>query len=106
MKAISHYYCIGARRAKKILFIVSILQGSEILVDDEEHIEKQRMTIREAFASDDVIEEFRQEKEDIEDRDKPKDIDMTLPGWGEWAGAGIDSSKSKKKKKLVVIFFL
>ena len=60
--------------------------------------EDQRMTIAQAFASDDVIEEFRQEKKSTEERDKPKDIDLSLPGWGSWAGAGIVPSKRKNKR--------
>ena len=69
--------------------------------DSEEGIieqEEQRMTIAQAFASDDVIEEFRQEKKSTEERDKPKDIDLTLPGWGSWAGAGLVPSKRKKNR--------
>lgn len=69
--------------------------------DSEEGIveqEDQRMTIAQAFASDDVIEEFRQEKKSTEERDKPKDIDLTLPGWGSWAGAGLVPSKRKKNR--------
>ena len=30
-----------------------------------------------------------------EERIKP--IDLTLPGWGSWAGAGIDPNEAKKK---------
>jgi len=26
-----------------------------------------------------------------------KPIDLTLPGWGDWAGAGVDPNKAKKK---------
>ena len=63
--------------------------------------EDQRMTIAQAFASDDVIEEFRQEKKSKEERDKPKDIDLSLPGWGSWAGAGIVPSKRKNKRYAV-----
>ena len=38
------------------------------------------MTIAEAFAQDDVVDEFVAEKKTMEERDKPKDIDLTLPG--------------------------
>ena len=38
------------------------------------------MTIAEAFAQDDVVDEFVAEKKAMEERDKPKDIDLTLPG--------------------------
>lgn len=63
--------------------------------DDETHT--QRMTIQEAFANDDVIEEFVKEKEDAIEASKPKDLDLSLPGWGDWGGPGIDETKRKKK---------
>ena len=56
------------------------------------------MTIAQAFADDDVIEEFRRDKGADIDKNKPKDLDLTLPGWGEWGGAGIEISKRKKKR--------
>lgn len=33
------------------------------------------------------------------DGERVKAIDLTMPGWGDWAGAGIDLSKTKKKSK-------
>ncbi|XP_067676071.1 U3 small nucleolar RNA-associated protein 14 homolog A-like [Haliotis asinina] len=60
--------------------------------------EQQRMTIAQAFADDDVIDEFTKEKANIVDRDKPKSIDLTLPGWGEWGGTGLKPSRKKKKR--------
>jgi U3 small nucleolar RNA-associated protein 14 len=61
-----------------------------------------QLTLSEAFADDDVIEEFRAEKREIVDSEKVKPIDLTKPGWGDWAGAGIDPNEQKKKllKKL------
>ena len=63
--------------------------------DDEIHA--QRMTIQEAFANDDVIEEFVKEKEDAVETGKPKDLDTSLPGWGDWGGPGVDETKRKRK---------
>ena len=45
-----------------------------------------------------MVEEFAEEKDAIAQRDKPKEIDLSLPGWGEWGGAGIKPSKKKKKR--------
>ena len=64
---------------------------------DDDDIKTQRMTIQEAFANDDVIEEFVKEKEDANEASKPKDLDLSLPGWGDWGGPGIDEIKRKKK---------
>ena len=32
------------------------------------------------------------------DSKKPKDIDLTLPGWGEWGGGGVMPSKRKRRR--------
>lgn len=66
--------------------------------DDLDADEQQRMTIAQAFENDDVVDEFSREKREIVARNKPKDIDLTLPGWGEWGGTGIQVSKHKKKR--------
>jgi U3 small nucleolar RNA-associated protein 14 len=60
--------------------------------------EEHQMNIQEAFADDDVLAEFEKEKTDINERDRPKTIDLSLPGWGEWAGSGVQVNKRKKRK--------
>ncbi|XP_045197137.2 uncharacterized protein LOC123551914 [Mercenaria mercenaria] len=66
--------------------------------NDVDADEQQRLTIAQAFADDDVIEEFSREKEDMVEKGKPKDIDLTLPGWGSWGGEGIKVSARKRKR--------
>ncbi|KAI9137835.1 small-subunit processome [Paraphysoderma sedebokerense] len=56
----------------------------------------QQDLVKAAFANDDVIEEFEDEKNQIMEEDKPKDIDLTLPGWGSWAGSGVKKTTTKK----------
>jgi len=52
-----------------------------------------------AFAGDDdVVAEFAAEKKKTIERERPKNIDMCLPGWGEWAGPGIKPSRHRKKR--------
>ncbi|KAJ3183750.1 hypothetical protein HDU87_005866 [Geranomyces variabilis] len=62
---------------------------------------KQHLTQRDimamAFANDDVAADFAAEKGAEADRDAPKEVDLTLPGWGSWGGVGI-----KKKTNVVV----
>lgn len=66
--------------------------------DEEEQIANQRrMTLAEAFADDDVVDQFDEEKKRIIESNNPKDIDLTLPGWGDWGGSGLKISKRKKK---------
>lgn len=54
--------------------------------------------IKEAFAGDNVIADFMKEKRRTEQADKPKDIDLVLPGWGEWGGMGLKPSTKKRKR--------
>lgn len=72
--------------------------GNEVQDGESESIQQKRIDIQQAFANDDVVEEFVQEKSEIEDASKPKDLDLSLPGWGAWAGAGIKPSEKKKKQ--------
>jgi len=66
--------------------------------DLEDDAEDQRDIIAEAFADDDVVESFKAEKAALIEAKKPKDIDLTLPGWGEWGGGGAVPSKRKRKR--------
>ncbi|XP_040913880.1 U3 small nucleolar RNA-associated protein 14 homolog A [Toxotes jaculatrix] len=68
--------------------------------DTEDSDEKldQRGLIKEAFAGDDVISDFLRDKRKQEDAGKPKVVDLTLPGWGEWGGMGLKPSRSKRKR--------
>ncbi|CAG8783383.1 8620_t:CDS:2, partial [Racocetra fulgida] len=56
----------------------------------------QRELVARAFANDNVIEEFESEKLAIIEEDKPKEQDITLPGWGTWGGKGVKPQKNKK----------
>ncbi|XP_029463270.1 U3 small nucleolar RNA-associated protein 14 homolog A-like [Rhinatrema bivittatum] len=68
---------------------------------EEEEEEDQRLIIKEAFAGDDVIEDFLKEKRSSEQAGKPKDVDLTLPGWGAWGGTGLKPSAKKRKRFLI-----
>ncbi|XP_060126173.1 U3 small nucleolar RNA-associated protein 14 homolog A [Zootoca vivipara] len=71
-------------------------------VQDELEMGKdQRQVIQEAFASDNVVADFMKEKRRAEQNSKPKVIDLVLPGWGEWGGAGLRPSKMKKRRFLI-----
>ncbi|KAJ3416815.1 hypothetical protein HDV05_008400 [Chytridiales sp. JEL 0842] len=59
----------------------------------------QRQVMQIAFAHDNLLAEFEQEKERIVESEKPKDEDLTLPGWGTWAGTGLKDKKNVVVKK-------
>ncbi|XP_034341518.1 U3 small nucleolar RNA-associated protein 14 homolog A [Arvicanthis niloticus] len=61
----------------------------------------QKQMIKEAFAGDDVIKEFLKEKREAIQANKPKDVDLTLPGWGEWGGMDLKPSARKRRRFLI-----
>ncbi|CEP60011.1 Utp14p LALA0_S01e00980g [Lachancea lanzarotensis] len=70
-------------------------QGEE---DIDGFMFKQQDVIAEAFAGDDVVDKFQQEKKRVAIDEDDKVEDVTLPGWGDWAGAGAAPSKKRKYK--------
>ncbi|XP_067293797.1 U3 small nucleolar RNA-associated protein 14 homolog A isoform X2 [Pseudorasbora parva] len=66
-------------------------------VVEEEH-DEQISIIKEAFAGDDVISDFIKDKRKQEAAGRPKVVDLTLPGWGEWGGVGLKPSRWKRKR--------
>lgn len=66
--------------------------------DDDDDEDERRKLIAEAFAEDDVINEFAKEKKEIEEREGEKDVTKFLPGWGHWSGPGIKESKKIRKR--------
>lgn len=69
--------------------------------DNEEDSGNQKHLILEAFEDDDITEDFKKDKAKVIDEDTPKDIDLTLPGWGSWAGSGIKPSKRKNRRLIL-----
>lgn len=80
--------------------IAGNVQHSEDEDDDEEGPETrmflQKNLIQEAFAGDDVVSEFQEEKRRIAEEEDDKTEDLTLPGWGGWGGAEITAAPKKK----------
>ncbi|CCH60428.1 hypothetical protein TBLA_0C06330 [Henningerozyma blattae CBS 6284] len=69
--------------------------------DSTSYMFQQQDVVAEAFAGDDVVTTFEQEKAEIADDDDDKEEDVTLPGWGSWAGAGANPKKKRKFTKIV-----
>ena len=59
--------------------------------------------IRQAFAGDEVVASFEQEKQDTIRDEEEKTVDSTLPGWGAWTGTGISKREEKRNKGKVMI---
>jgi U3 small nucleolar RNA-associated protein 14 len=59
---------------------------------------EQQQLIARAFAGDQVLEEdFEKEKAQLVDKETAKDEDVTLPGWGSWAGKGVKDTKPQRR---------
>lgn len=65
--------------------------GMPLLMRDQE-------LIRKAFAGDEVVADFEKEKQDITHAEEEQVIDSSLPGWGNWTGAGISKKEQKQNK--------
>ncbi|GAC94643.1 hypothetical protein PHSY_002216 [Pseudozyma hubeiensis SY62] len=58
---------------------------------------EQRDLVSTAFAGDDVVADFAEEKRRVVEEDSSKVVDTSLPGWGSWTGRGIKSRPSNPK---------
>lgn len=74
--------------------------------EDDVYMFKQEDLIKQAFAGDDLIQnEFIDEKEQVERMEDDKEVDESMPGWGDWAGTEGDDSwgyKEKRKKRKII----
>ncbi|XP_053955004.1 U3 small nucleolar RNA-associated protein 14 homolog A [Anastrepha ludens] len=77
----------------------------EMSSEDEDNslLLDQQMTISQAFEDDDIIADFTRDKAK-ETEIKDAEIDLFMPGWGSWAGAGIsaEQERANKNKRLVL----
>ncbi|KAM0791537.1 hypothetical protein ACM66B_005986 [Microbotryomycetes sp. NB124-2] len=84
------------------------VEGDQDIEQDEDEIDaqrgkgkaaiQQRELVAKAFAGDNVLEDFEEEKRRIVAHDAPQEEDATLPGWGSWAGKGVKKPKKNAKK--------
>ncbi|KAI9491358.1 small-subunit processome [Zychaea mexicana] len=58
----------------------------------------QKELVARAFANDNVVQEFEEEKAAVVKEQGDQTEDLTLPGWGAWSGKGM---KKNKKNKIV-----
>ncbi len=90
-------------KAEKVYLDGGDASGGEENMDDDADNEddEQAKAIAEAFADDDVVADFRSEKQAAIEAEKPKDLDTFLPGWGSWGGEGIKISKRKRRRFII-----
>ncbi|OQE14375.1 hypothetical protein PENSTE_c036G08646 [Penicillium steckii] len=72
--------------------------------DDEDNVPvllKNHDLVKRAFAGDEVVQDFEQEKLDTVEDEGDKVVDNTLDGWGSWTGDGISNKQKKKQKRFL-----
>ena len=103
----------GARDAEKTRQDVELPKAaaSAVMIDaDNEDDDTERLPfvlhnqdlVRKAFAGDEVVADFDKEKQQTVEDEQDKIIDNTLPGWGNWTGAGIGKKQEKRNKGKVL----
>ncbi|KAJ5246041.1 hypothetical protein N7468_001024 [Penicillium chermesinum] len=72
--------------------------------DEEENepvLLKNHDLVKRAFAGDEVVQDFAQEKMDTIEDEGDKVVDNTLDGWGSWTGEGVSKKSQKNKKRFL-----
>ncbi|XP_073840610.1 U3 small nucleolar RNA-associated protein 14 homolog A [Musca autumnalis] len=70
--------------------------------EDEDPNADQQMTIAQAFEDDDIVADFSRDKtKDSELKDA--EIQLSMPGWGSWAGAGISKEQMERRNKRLLL---
>ncbi|KAG4074891.1 hypothetical protein HA402_009316 [Bradysia odoriphaga] len=87
-------------KTKKIYLKTTLPNIDQGENDEMDAAMEKQLTISEAFEDDDIVNDFQQENADEDEKKQPKDIDLTLPGWGSWGGCGI----KPRSKKLIIKF--
>ncbi|OQD84412.1 hypothetical protein PENANT_c013G09701 [Penicillium antarcticum] len=70
--------------------------------DDEENVPvllKNHDLVKRAFAGDEVVHDFEQDKMNTIEDEGDKVVDNTLEGWGSWAGDGVSKKQQKRQKR-------
>ncbi|KAG7286137.1 hypothetical protein NEMBOFW57_008440 [Staphylotrichum longicolle] len=73
--------------------------GDQDSDDDDVHLPlaiRDQKLIERAFAGEDVHGQFEEEKAEVEQEDDEKEIDNTLPGWGNWVGDGVSAREKRR----------
>lgn len=79
------------------------LEDADMDEDDElDANAEQQMTIAQAFEDDDIVADFSKDK--TKDSEvKNAEIQLSMPGWGSWAGAGISKEQMERRNKRLLL---
>ncbi|KAG9038802.1 hypothetical protein FRB95_014351 [Tulasnella sp. JGI-2019a] len=62
---------------------------------------RQRDLVAQAFAGDNVVEDFEAEKKREIERLAPQEVNTFVPGWGSWTGAGVGKKSVRSNPKFI-----
>ncbi|EDV40181.1 uncharacterized protein Dana_GF24082 [Drosophila ananassae] len=82
---------------------------NDVLIDDEgadyeedDVAADRQLTISQAFEDDDIVADFNRDKTKDSEL-KNTEIQLALPGWGSWAGAGISKEVMERRNKRLLL---
>lgn len=93
---------VSSKKSKGSKAVSSRRHGEGNDSDDEDNVPvllKNHDLVKRAFAGDEVVQDFEQEKMDTIADEGDKVVDNTLEGWGSWAGDGISNREKKRQKR-------
>lgn len=73
-----------------------LLVNEESEDEDNDGDKEEQMALSQAFADDDVVQAFSEEKRKTVNAENPSDLNLVHPGWGSWCGNGLTVRKRKR----------
>eukprot|EP00099_Drosophila_melanogaster_P021540 NP_648781.1 uncharacterized protein Dmel_CG12301 [Drosophila melanogaster] len=70
--------------------------------DEEDAAAERQLTISQAFEDDDIVADFNRDKSKDSEL-KNTELQLALPGWGSWAGAGISKEVMERRNKRLLL---
>ncbi|XP_023163399.1 U3 small nucleolar RNA-associated protein 14 homolog A [Drosophila hydei] len=70
--------------------------------DEADAAAERQLTISEAFEDDDIIADFNKDKTN-DSEVKNTELQLAMPGWGSWAGAGISQKVMERRNKRLLL---
>ncbi|XP_034482606.1 U3 small nucleolar RNA-associated protein 14 homolog A [Drosophila innubila] len=80
----------------------ALADDDEADYDETDAAAERQLTISQAFEDDDIIADFNKDK--TKDSEvKNSELQLAMPGWGSWAGAGISQDVIKRRNKRLLL---
>ncbi|XP_017086292.1 U3 small nucleolar RNA-associated protein 14 homolog A [Drosophila eugracilis] len=80
----------------------ALIDDEEAEYDEADAAAERQLTISQAFEDDDIIADFNRDKTKDSEL-KNTELQLALPGWGSWAGAGISQAVMERRNKRLLL---